>query len=59
MAFFGKKWKILEGARVRRKSPYRYADRENGPKAFADGPASPTFIIPQTAGFVNRHFAQK
>ena len=40
MAFFGKKWKILEGARVRRKSPYRYADRENGPEAFADGPSS-------------------
>ena len=40
MVFFGKKWKILEGARVRRKSPYRYADREIGPKAFADGPSS-------------------
>lgn len=40
MAFFGKKWKILEGARVRRKSPYRYAGREIGPEAFADGPSS-------------------
>lgn len=37
---YGKKWKILENARVRRKSPYRYTGREIGPEAFADGPSS-------------------
>lgn len=37
---YGKKWKILVSARVRRKSPYRYTGREIGPEAFADGPSS-------------------
>ena len=52
----GRIWKV-----ARSLENFAYGGIRSGNRALSavEGPLIPTFIIPQTAGFVNRHFTQK